>query len=119
MVFLLLNRSDEYLRLLRQPSFLREKCGPLKATEWVVIDEVQRIPELLNEAPELVCIESKCSEKWDSRWNKPIDEFASHGRVKVRDKIGVYPRCERLRINDFEVWPASQFLEKLFEGKVF
>lgn len=41
--------NDQYLPLLRNPSFLREKCSPLKAGDWVVIDEIQRIPELLNE----------------------------------------------------------------------
>jgi len=46
-------RSDQYLPLLRNPSVLREKCDALKAGNWVIIDEVQRIPELLNEVHSL------------------------------------------------------------------
>ena len=44
---LLLDR--EYLRLLRDPGLLRREIEVLPAGSWVVVDEVQRLPALLNE----------------------------------------------------------------------
>lgn len=49
---LLENRT--YLELLRDPSLLEAKLGHLKAGSWVVIDEVQKIPELLTEVHRLI-----------------------------------------------------------------
>ncbi len=44
---LLLDR--EYLRLLRDPGLLRREIEILPAGSWIVVDEVQRLPALLNE----------------------------------------------------------------------
>jgi len=41
--------SDRYLELSLKPSVLRDLCAPLKRGEWVVIDEIQKIPGLLDE----------------------------------------------------------------------
>lgn len=41
--------ADEYERLLRNPTLLREMVLAKPEVETVVIDEIQRIPELLNE----------------------------------------------------------------------
>jgi predicted AAA+ superfamily ATPase len=50
-------RSDVYLKYLSKPSHLREVVAPLKKGEWVWIDEVQKVPALLDEVHDL--IESK------------------------------------------------------------
>ena len=44
---LLLDR--EHLRLLRDPGLFRREIAALPAGAWVVVDEVQRLPALLNE----------------------------------------------------------------------
>jgi predicted AAA+ superfamily ATPase len=41
--------ADESLRLARQPGLLRDECSALEDGAWVVIDEVQRVPSLLDE----------------------------------------------------------------------
>lgn len=41
--------SDRYLEMTSHPESLRHLASPLKAGDWVVIDEIQRIPGLLNE----------------------------------------------------------------------
>lgn len=41
--------SDRFLELSAHPSRLRELCSHLKPNEWVVIDEIQKIPGLLDE----------------------------------------------------------------------
>jgi uncharacterized protein len=49
-------QSDTYYRYLRDPSqFRREADAHIKAgTEWIVLDEVQRIPALLDEVQDLL-----------------------------------------------------------------
>lgn len=43
-------KTDEYLRLASQPSLLREEVlSRQREKKYIVIDEIQRIPELLNE----------------------------------------------------------------------
>lgn len=41
--------SDRYLELSAKPSRLRHLCLPLNQGDWVVIDEIQKIPGLLDE----------------------------------------------------------------------
>ncbi len=56
-VFFNLLKSDTYLEFSRNPGLLEAKIGDLPPQSWVCIDEVQRVPDLLNEVHHL--IESK------------------------------------------------------------
>ena len=47
-------KSDEYSRLLRRPQLLREELMSYDETNVVVIDEIQKIPALLDEAHWLI-----------------------------------------------------------------
>jgi predicted AAA+ superfamily ATPase len=42
--------SDRFLELSRSPNLLRKLCEPLPEASWIVIDEIQKIPGLLDEA---------------------------------------------------------------------
>ena len=55
-LFLNLLKSEPYNRLSANPGHIREMIPP-DYKDWIVIDEIQRIPELLNEVHDL--IESK------------------------------------------------------------
>jgi predicted AAA+ superfamily ATPase len=46
--------TNEYERLLRNPSYLRERTILSNNSEPIIIDEIQRIPELLNEVHWLI-----------------------------------------------------------------
>ena len=46
--------SDEYSRLRFRPALLREECEMLEEGELVIIDEVQKIPALLDEVHWLI-----------------------------------------------------------------
>jgi hypothetical protein len=46
--FDLLNEAD-YQRYLANPSFFRDEIRTLPQGSWVIVDEVQRLPQLLNE----------------------------------------------------------------------
>lgn len=45
--------TDRFLELSKNPSLLRQLAAPLKAKDWVVIDEIQKIPGLLDEVHSL------------------------------------------------------------------
>ena len=45
---------DTYLKYLRNPSYLRDVTRVLKAGDWVIIDEIQKIPSLLDEVHNLI-----------------------------------------------------------------
>ena len=47
-------RSSELLKLMRQPDQLRFEVEALKPGSWVVIDEIQKLPQLLNEIHSLI-----------------------------------------------------------------
>jgi uncharacterized protein len=47
-------RNDVYFELLRRPESLREKVLAVDPAYWIVIDEVQRAPSLLNEVHALI-----------------------------------------------------------------
>lgn len=47
-------KTSEVLRLSRSPSLLYEELQILPADSWVVIDEVQKVPKLLNEVHRLM-----------------------------------------------------------------
>ncbi|MBK8100766.1 MAG: ATP-binding protein [Planctomycetes bacterium] len=46
--------TDESLRLSREPGLLRAECAALPDDAWIVIDEVQRVPALLDEVQYLM-----------------------------------------------------------------
>ena len=46
-LFLDLLEEETFDRLLRRPQSLEELCSPTRY-QWIVIDEVQRLPKLLN-----------------------------------------------------------------------
>lgn len=47
-------KTDEVLRLSKQPSLIQNELAYLPAGSWVVIDEVQKVPPLLDEVHRLI-----------------------------------------------------------------
>jgi predicted AAA+ superfamily ATPase len=47
-------RSTEYLQLLRDPGVFRQRVAALPRGRWVVVDEIQRLPALLDEIHSLM-----------------------------------------------------------------
>ncbi len=47
-------RSDEHLRLARDPAAFGRECDSLPERSWIVVDEVQRVPALLDEVQRLM-----------------------------------------------------------------
>ena len=82
-----------------------------------LIIELKR--SVLNSPAELICCEIKLAEKWNNRWCRPINDFAAHTKHKVTRKIGIYLGKDQLKIDDFEVYPLSIFLEMLHSNSIF
>ena len=53
--------TEEYLRLLADPSVFRREIEALPGKGWVVIDEVQRVSSLLNEVHSLI---ARLGDRW-------------------------------------------------------
>jgi predicted AAA+ superfamily ATPase len=47
-------RSDEHVRLARDPAAFGRECSALPERSWIVVDEVQRVPALLDEVQRLM-----------------------------------------------------------------
>ena len=80
--------SEVYLRLLAEPSAFRREVEALPKGTWVVIDEVQRVPALLNEVHALIAEHGK---RWafalcgsSARKLKRMDANLLAGRVVNR-----------------------------------
>lgn len=89
-------RSSEALRLARDPSVLTHELSSLAPGSWVVIDEVQKVPALLDEVHHLIerrklrfllSGSSANSPKSGSRWGQRpyFEEFAQSKRLQVPD----------------------------------
>jgi predicted AAA+ superfamily ATPase len=48
-------KSEEFERLFRRPSLLREELMQCEAGELIIVDEIQKIPPLLDEVHWLIC----------------------------------------------------------------
>jgi len=80
--------SEVYLRLLAEPAAFRREVEAVPAGTWIVVDEVQRIPALLNEVQSLVARHGK---RWSfalcgssARKLKRMDANLLAGRVVNR-----------------------------------
>lgn len=69
--------------------------------------------------PAVVCVEVKSSERWDRSWDRALRDLASSGRVQVDGLYGVYQGSRRLRFDDIQVLPVSDFLSALHAGEVY
>ncbi len=47
-------KTDQYLKYRQRPSLLREEVGALPSTQLVIIDEIQKVPMLLDEVHYLI-----------------------------------------------------------------
>ena len=86
---LLLDR--ELLRLMREPGAFRREIEALPKGAWVVIDEVQKLPSLLNEVHDALTAEPK---RWNfalsgssARWLRRAEVNLLGGRVVMRQML--------------------------------
>ena len=83
---LLLDR--EHLRLMRDPGLFRREIETLPSGAWVIVDEVQKLPALLNEVHDALASAPK-------RWR-----FAPTGSSACRLRRGSCPKIVEIRANN-------------------
>jgi predicted AAA+ superfamily ATPase len=69
--------------------------------------------------PSVVCVEVKSSERWDRSWDRAMRDLAASGDVRAEGLYGVYQGPRRLRFDDVEVLPVTDFLTALHAGEVY
>ena len=73
----------------------------------------------LSHPGEVICLEVKLSKKWNNEWNKPLLDFKTVTKTKIKQLIGVYLGKDRLSVNGVSVYPIETFLNELYDGKIF
>jgi predicted AAA+ superfamily ATPase len=67
----------------------------------------------------LVAIEVKRAEKWNRSWESGLRDLASQKGVKVDRLVAVYTGTRAYHFEGLDVLPVSEFLQSLYQGKVF
>jgi hypothetical protein len=67
----------------------------------------------------LVAVEVKRAEKWNRSWESGLRNLASQEGVKVDRLIAVYTGTRTYHFEGLDVLPVSEFLQRLYQGKVF
>src|SRR3989338_177961 len=67
----------------------------------------------------VVCVEEKHAKTWNRRWETPMRDLASSGKVVVEKMFGVYQGDHPYHFDGVDVYPIGDFLKILYEGKVF
>ncbi len=85
------------------------------------IDFVIQISTKTNQKPaEVVLIEVKCSDGYDSKWARAIRNFGDNFKVKVLKKFIIYVGNNKFKTEDgIEVLPFHDFVKLLFRGEIF
>jgi predicted AAA+ superfamily ATPase len=67
----------------------------------------------------LVAIEVKRAEKWNRSWESGLRDLASQKGVKADRLVAVYAGTRAYHFEGLDVLPVSEFLQSLYQGKVF
>jgi len=67
----------------------------------------------------LVAIEVKRAEKWNRSWESGLRDLASQKGVKVDRLVAVYTGTRAYHFEGLDVLPVSEFLQSLYQGKIF
>ncbi|MCM2322900.1 MAG: AAA family ATPase [Oligoflexia bacterium] len=113
LIFHELRVYNQVSRKHRPIRFYRTKSG----TEVDFLIETRR--PTASSKSQVVCIEVKHAERWDTKWETPIRSMAESGELAVNKMLGVYLGKETLSRDGFEVLPVETFLAALFNDEIF
>lgn len=69
--------------------------------------------------PAVVCLEIKSAKKWDKKWNRSLSSLKDSGKVRVIGMYGVYLGDSKYDFDGIHVLPVEEFLQRLFQRKIF
>jgi len=113
LVFHELRVRNTTARLHRPLAYYRTAAG---AEIHFVIETRKRQP---GQKAQVVCIEVKHAERWQRKWERPMQDMNADARIETKRMIGVYRGHRRYRFDAVDVLPIREFMEELHAGLVF
>jgi predicted AAA+ superfamily ATPase len=80
---------------------------------------VETRKKTLSSPAEVVLIEAKLTDRWRPEHDKHLRDIAGSANFKVKACIGVYLGKQRLRREGVDVYPLSELIAALYDGKIF
>jgi predicted AAA+ superfamily ATPase len=71
----------------------------------------------LSKPAEVITIEVKLANKWDSRWSA-LQPLSDTSNVKIVGSYGIYTGDKRLISNGMEIYPFDHFIRDLYQRKI-
>ena len=108
------------LRVYNEISRKKRPLAYYRTASGVEIDFIIEYRKQHAGAPaHLVAIEVKRSEKWNRSWESALRDLAGQEGVKVDRLVAVYTGTRAYHFEGLEVLPVSDFLQSLYQGKIF
>jgi len=108
------------LRVYNESSRKRRPLAYYRTASGVEIDFIIESTKRHTNAPaHLVAVEVKRAEKWNRSWESGLRNLASQEGVKADRLIAVYTGTRTYHFEGLDVLPVSEFLQRLYQGKVF
>lgn len=80
---------------------------------------IQLRPKTIDHPAEFLSIEVKASQKWKSDFEGPSRALKVFAKENYKKMLGVYLGNERMTHDGFEIYPLKEFVDHLFQGKIF
>jgi len=108
------------LRVYNEVSRKKRPLAYYRTASGVEIDFIVETRKRQTSAPvHLVAIEVKRGEKWNRSWESGLRDLAGQEGVKVDRLVAVYTGTRSYHFQGIEVLPVSNFLQSLYQGKIF
>jgi len=125
--------SSLYLELSQNPHKIESMAGNLKKDDWIIVDEIQKIPILLDEIhrliethkrtqfskPSIICIEVKLTDKWQKNYEKSLLSINENNNINIEHMFGVYCGSRAYYYKNLTILPVYEFLKWLYQDKIF
>jgi predicted AAA+ superfamily ATPase len=108
------------LRVYNEISRKKRPLAYYRTASGVEIDFIIESRKRQTSAPaHLVAIEVKRADKWNRSWESGLRDLASHEGIKVDRLVAVYTGARAYHFEGLDVLPVSEFLQDLYQGKIF
>jgi predicted AAA+ superfamily ATPase len=108
------------LRVYNEISRKKRPLAYYRTASGVEIDFIIESRKRHSSAPaHLVAIEVKRAEKWNRSWESGLRDLARQEGVKVDRLVAVYTGTRAYHFEGLEVLPVSEFLQSVYQGKIF
>jgi predicted AAA+ superfamily ATPase len=108
------------LRVYNETSRKKRPLTYYRTASGVEIDFIIESRRRSANAPaHLVAIEVKRADKWNRSWESGLRDLTIQKGIKVDRLIAVYTGARAYHFEGLDVLPVSDFLQSLYQGKIF